>query len=229
MLCHKAWIQLLRVLADEILGQSLQQPGSLFGSLYSALQPIVSGYPSWTAASQALRQLRSSDGGRSTSHAAVQLQKQLQSLHLGQLLLRLDAQSLMGGSSALWNPKQPLAHDLLLCNTTQQSFWGHSSPSGSCSTGTSPQLVKCFASLELYHCASPTLSRPLHAYIERPRRMLPAAALQQGAQRARLWRPGWAVAGRPGPAMGRATSTARLSLRPGSAQSLCAVCPLWAR
>ena len=134
-----------------------------------------------------------------------------------------------GGSSALWNPKQPLAHDLLLCNTTQQSFWGHSSPSGSCSTGTSPQLVKCFASLELYHCASPTLSRPLHAYIERPRRMPPAAALQQGAQRARLWRPGWAVAGRQGPAMGRATSTARLSLRPGSARSLCAVCPLWAR
>lgn len=96
MLCHKALIQLLWVLADEVLGQSLQQPGSLFGSLYSALQPVVSAYPSWTAASQVLRQLRSSDGGRSTSHAAVQLQKQLQSLHLGQLLLRLDAKSLVG-------------------------------------------------------------------------------------------------------------------------------------
>ena len=95
MLCHKALI-LLWVLADEVLGQSLQQPGSLFGSLYSGLQPIVSAYPSWTTASQALRQLRSSDGGPSTSHAAVQLQKQLQSLHLGQLLLRSDAKVLVG-------------------------------------------------------------------------------------------------------------------------------------
>lgn len=75
-------------LADDVLGELLRQPGSLLGSLHSALQPIVSTAASLSAARQALRELRSDEGGSSTSQAAAQLSRQLQSLHLGQVLLR---------------------------------------------------------------------------------------------------------------------------------------------
>ena len=74
--------------ADDVLGELLRQPGSLFGSLHSALQPIVNTASSLGAARQALRELRSDDRGSTTPKAAAQLSRQLQSLHLGQLLLR---------------------------------------------------------------------------------------------------------------------------------------------
>ena len=80
--------------ADDVLGELLQQPGSLFGSLNSALQPIVNNAPSLSEARQHLRELRSSEGESSTSRAATQLGRQLQSLHLGQLLLRCNLASL---------------------------------------------------------------------------------------------------------------------------------------
>ena len=66
------------MLADDVLGRLVQQPGSLLGSLHAALQPIAVSFSSWSAASQALREL--------TKHKG--LQKQLHTLHLGQLLLR---------------------------------------------------------------------------------------------------------------------------------------------
>ena len=66
------------VLADDVLGRLVQQPGSLLGSLHASLQPIAESFGSWSAASQALRELAKHKG----------LQKQLQALHLGRLLLR---------------------------------------------------------------------------------------------------------------------------------------------
>ena len=66
------------VLADDVLGRLVQQPGSLLGSLHAALQPIAASFGSWSAASQALRDLAKHKG----------LQKQLQALHIGRLLLR---------------------------------------------------------------------------------------------------------------------------------------------
>ncbi len=52
------------------------------------LKPIINIAPSLSEARQALRELRSDEGGSSTSRAATQLSRQLQSLRLGQLLLR---------------------------------------------------------------------------------------------------------------------------------------------
>ena len=66
------------MLADDVLGRLVQQPGSLLGSLHAALQPVAESFGSWSAASQALRELAKHRG----------LQKQLQALHLGRLLLR---------------------------------------------------------------------------------------------------------------------------------------------
>ncbi|CAK0783823.1 hypothetical protein CVIRNUC_007023 [Coccomyxa viridis] len=66
------------VLADDVLGRLVQQPGSLLGSLHAALRPVAASFGSWSAASQALRDLAKHKG----------LQKQLQALHLGRLLLR---------------------------------------------------------------------------------------------------------------------------------------------
>ena len=66
------------MLADDVLGRLVQQPGSLLGSLHAALQPIAAPFSSWSAASLALRDLAQHKG----------LQKQLQALHLGRLLLR---------------------------------------------------------------------------------------------------------------------------------------------
>jgi len=76
--------------AEKTLVESMKQPGSTFGSLYSASQPLLDTFPSWSAAGQALKQLRSTKDLSGTSHAASQLLKQLQSLHLGQLLLRCE-------------------------------------------------------------------------------------------------------------------------------------------
>ena len=66
------------MLADDVLRRLVQQPGSLLGSLHAALQHTAESFGSWSAASQALRDL--------TQHKG--LQKQLQPLHLGRLLLR---------------------------------------------------------------------------------------------------------------------------------------------
>ena len=90
--CFESTLRIIAaVLADDVLGRLVQQPGSLLGALHAALRPVAASIGSWSAASQALRDLAKHKG----------LQKQLQALHLGRLLLRYSRMVFPG--SPLWS------------------------------------------------------------------------------------------------------------------------------